>query len=117
MTKIVNKLPVMADLLEKFKIASVNRATAKLTSDFAALCAEFTTRFNANEWILMGNKDVYYVNDIVGLLPNLANRDCNYQYGSSGYNTSYLNNLNFEGFAGDLPTYNEAFKCVLPPLP
>lgn len=114
MTKIVDKLPVMADILEKFRVASLTRATESLTADFAALCAEFTTRFANNKWILMGNKDVYYVNDIVGLLPNLANRSCDHCSGYYKYKTDFLNNLKFAGcFDGDLPTYNEAVKCFV----
>ena len=105
MTKIVTKLPVTKETLQRFREdelrKTIDAATAELEENFAALCDEFAMRFDADEWILMANKDVYYVNDIVGLLPNLANRNCDYQRGDYSYNTNQLNNLKFEGFDGD----------------
>lgn len=112
MTKIISKLPVSAEELQNFKHTALKQKisafAAKLENDFAALCQEFTTRFNNNEWIYMGNKDVYYNNDIFGLLPDLANRYCDYNNGGNNYNTDLLKNLKFAGFKGDLPTLDEA---------
>ncbi len=112
MTKIITKLPVSAAELQNFREAALKQKisyfSTKLEGDFAALCTEFTSRFADNEWIYMGNKDVYYNNDIFGLLPNLDKRSCNYQNGGNYYDTSFLNTLDFAGFKGDLPTLDEA---------
>ena len=117
MTKILTTLPVSAGELQRFRGESLTKmiddAATTLEENFDTLCNEFTTRFNANEWILMGNKDVYYNNDIVALLPNLANRNCDYCSGYYNYNVGFLNNLSFEGFNGDLPTLEEAKKCFV----
>lgn len=113
MTKIVTKLPVSAEKLQEFKESSLKKmiaeAAKKLEVDFAALCTEFNNRFNKNEWILM-EKDVYYINDIVGIIPNLSNLD---PYSIAEYNNYIYNadTLKFAGFQGNLPTLNEIKKC------
>ena len=92
MTKIITKLPVSAEGLKNFRESALKKmidaVTSKIEESFAVLCLEFTNRFNANEWIKMANKDVFYNNDIFGLIPNLNTRNCNYQYGNSTYNTN-----------------------------
>ncbi|MBQ9486698.1 MAG: hypothetical protein IJU91_02710 [Selenomonadaceae bacterium] len=112
MTKIITTLPVSAEDLQNFKDDALKgliaKAAAQFEEKFTPLYDEFSARFNADEWIKMGNKDVYYNNDVFGLLPNLANRNCNYQYGNYNYDTNLLNNLKFEDFEGDLPTFYEA---------
>ena len=68
MTKIITKLPVSAEGLKNFRESALKKmiavATSKIEESFAVFCLEFTNRFNANEWIYMKNKDVYYINDI-----------------------------------------------------
>ena len=61
----------------------------------------------------MDNKDVYYNNEIFGLLPNLNNRNCDYCDSYYTYKREFLNNLTFSGFQGDLPTYDEAFRAFV----
>ncbi len=111
MTKIITKLPVSAENLQIFKHTELKRLLAQFAAGiedkFSVLCIEFTNRFNADEWIYMGNKDVYYNNDVFGLFPNLEKRNCDYQYGNYTYNTNLLNNLEFSGFKGELPTLDE----------
>ena len=119
MTKIITTLPVTSAQLQLFRETAlkemIDNAAREIErkGNFSRLCEEMTARFAADEWIFMSNKDVCYVNDIVGLLPNLANRNCDCQYGSNNYNTNQLNNLKFEGFDGDLPTYVEAIRCFI----
>ncbi|MBR6012741.1 MAG: hypothetical protein IK062_03035 [Selenomonadaceae bacterium] len=112
MTKILTKLPVTVESIKDFRENAlkkmISKASSKLEENFSVLCEEFDQRFKNNEWIKMQNKNVYYNNDIFGLIPNLNVRNCNYQYGNLAYNTNNLKNLEFEGFAGDLPTYHEA---------
>lgn len=112
MTKIIEKLPVSAEALQDFRKDElkkyISRTDAILEGNFSVLCLEFTNRFNANEWIYMDNKDVYYNNDIFGLIPNLDKRACDACDSYYSYNESFLNRLEFSGFKGDLPTYYEA---------
>ena len=116
MTKIITKLPVDADEFKKFRELALKKmiddAAKVIEESFSAICAEFTNRFNSGEWIYMKDKDVYYINDIVGLMPNLASRNFYYQGGSSIYNTNDLKSrLAFSGFDGDFPTEKEVKKC------
>lgn len=114
MTKIITKLPVAADALKSFRdsalMTMINGAVAKIEQHFEKLCAEFTTRFNANEWIFMSKKDVYYINDIVAIIPNLKNFQCKTTQERYGY-TYESEPLKFYGFNGDLMTEGESQKC------
>lgn len=109
MTKIITTLPVSAEDLQNFKDDALKtlivKAAAQIEAKFTPLYDEFTARFNADEWIYMGNKDVYYNNDVFGLWPDLAMIDCRAQYSYENY---FLNNFKFEDFDGDLPTFYEA---------
>lgn len=114
MTKIVTKLPVSAEDFKNFRENALKKmiaaATSKLEGNFSVLCLEFTNRFNANEWIFMSNKDLCYINDIFGIMPNLSHFD------SMGYGEGVSYNrddsrLKFQGFQGDLMTESEAEKC------
>ena len=111
MTKIITKLPVSAEDLQNFKDDALKtliiKAAAQFEEKFTSLYDEFTKRFNADEWIQMSNKDVFYNNDVFGLFPNLNRRQCDFCDSYYNYNESFLNRLDFEGFKGDLPTYGE----------
>lgn len=113
MTKIITKLPVDADELKKFRESALKKMiddAAKVVEEgFPVLCNEIKNRFNSGEWIYMQNKDVYYINDIVGLMPNLSNWYCPISDSRQDYNTS--TNLKFHGFNGVLPTEAEVKKC------
>ena len=112
MTKIITKLPVSAENLQNFKDDALKKlisaAATHIEEEFKTLYDEFTARFNADEWIHMGNKNVVYIHKIFSLIPNLAKRRCDHSNGCNYYPRNFLNNLNFDGFNGHLPTYNEA---------
>ena len=112
MTKIITKLPITSDDLRHFKDDSlrqmISEAVTALEAEFNTLCEEFYHRFTNNEWILMGNKDVYYINAIFGLMPNIANLTMSYQCGNERYS---FPDLDFGGFTGTLPTEVEARRC------
>ena len=113
-TKKIAVFPVDEKTFADYSDAKLKRvislASDNFSEKFSALCAEFKTRFAANEWIQMGNKDVYYINDIVGLMPNLNNFDSAGHSEYYGYSES-TDRYKFGGFQGDLMTGTEARKC------
>ena len=114
MTKIITKLPVTAEALKDFREnalkKNIEEAVGVIEESFSILCNEITNRFNANEWIYMQDKDVYYINDIVGLMPNLNNYN---RYTVKEYEnyTFDASKLKFSNFDGDLMTDAETRKC------
>lgn len=122
-TKSIKTLPISAAKFKAFKQARLKEMIAKkageIAQEFAGLTAEFEERLNAHEWVFLINKDdpgntdkeVYYIPEIVGLMPNLEKRACDKQYGNGGYNTDLLTRLDFANFKGDLPTEKEARAC------
>ena len=114
MTKIITKLPVAADEFKKFRELALKKmiddAAKVIEKDFPALCAEFTNRFNSGEWIYMKDKDVYYINDIVALMPNMKNFSIYIVKELDAY-AFYPDKLKFSNFQGDLMTEDELVKC------
>lgn len=128
-TKSVEKLPITKKQLDKFKKKLVKELVTKkageIENEFEGLCAEFDERFNKHEWIWLSNKDnankeVYYIPEITGLMPNLQKWGCNYQNSYYAFNLDTFKNAfglkdlkdwNFWGFSADFPTEAEARAC------
>ena len=122
-TKSIKTLPISAAKLKAFKEARLREMIAEKAEEFAkefeGLCDEFDKRFEEHEWIFLVNKDtpddaqkeVYYIPEIVGLMPNLKKRECPYSRADYAYDESFLNGLDFAGFKGVLPTEYEARAC------
>lgn len=113
MTKIITKLPVTADALKAFKESAlkkiIDEAAGVLEEKFFTLCSEVANRLNSGEWILM-DKDVYYINDIVALMPSGDNYNF-YQIPEHTNYTFAADKLKFGKFDGDLMTESEMTKC------
>ena len=114
MTNIITKLPVTADALKNFRESVLKKiigeAVDVVEESFAILCNEITNRFNAGEWIYMQDKDIYYINDIVALMPNVNNFN-RYTVAEHLKYTYDADRLKFGNFNGDLMTKDEMNKC------
>ncbi|MBQ7199439.1 MAG: hypothetical protein IJS29_09270 [Selenomonadaceae bacterium] len=94
----------------------IEQAAANVQNDFNVLCEEFAEKFRNKKWIYLTregqSEGVYYVNEIVGLIPDLAVHSCSsaYAYRPIDYNDGNILNesrLAFAGFKGVIPTENE----------
>lgn len=63
-------------------------------------------------WTYIVNKDVYYIPEIVGVMPNLVNFKTSAQECSdSAFDAPSVEKMKFGEFNGDFPTATEAKKC------
>lgn len=88
----------------------IEQTATKIEKYFEPLFAEFNKKFQDNQWILMQNKDVYYIDDVFGIMPNLYNFDSMTCLEHKLYSPD-PDRLKFSGFQGDLLTETEARRC------
>lgn len=63
-------------------------------------------------WTYIVNKDVYYIPEIVGVMPNLVNFETSAQKCSNAaFDAPSVEKMKFGEFDGDFPTATEAKKC------
>ena len=92
----------------------IQEANEFIESESEKLCAYYNTIFQRKEWMLLqapNKANVYYVHDIAGLVPDLKTFVCDSKSCRSSFRSSWLSNLSFTGFPGELPTKDEAQKC------
>lgn len=116
-TKTITKIRVSPEEMADYKAAEIN----SLIETFAAQVEEradallvWAKNSNVqNTWTYMANKDVFYIPQLVGVMPNLENFDASFQKGSnSSFQMLDAEYMNFAGFAGDFPTAHEAAQCL-----
>lgn len=116
MTKIVKTLPIMENELADFKKKKIEKwidsDCEKIELQISDLVKFIGEKINSQKWIYMRNKDVYYIPNIVALIPNLDNYVIKYSVRADNY-FKYDENIdiNFSGFDGYIPTDREAIKC------
>ena len=119
-TKQITAVPVeekdFAGYRDEKLVKVIEQAAANIQNDFNVLCEEFAEKFRNKKWIYLTregqSEGVYYVNEIVGLIPDLAVHSCSsaYAYRPIDYNDGNILNesrLAFAGFKGVIPTENE----------
>lgn len=115
-TKTITKIKVSPEEMQLYKEAEID----SIIQTFAAQVAERADALSVwaknakadSQQTYMVNKDVYYIPQIVGVMPNLENinvtyhrcSDANFQKPNDKY-------MKFAGFAGDFPTPHEAVGC------
>lgn len=119
-TKSIERLPISKNRFDEFKKRRLKEIIAKkaesVEKEFEDLCAEFDAKFESHEWIWLSKKDdkakeVYYIPEITAIMPNLDKWVCA-EYSTGGYyDTDQIENLDFFGFVGDLPTEVESRTC------
>lgn len=122
-TKKITVIPVDKETFTEQSDVELKKFIAHTNEGFndmlATLYQEFQAKFQAKEWIYLTragqSEGVYYINDLVGLLPDLDKHSCNagYAYRSITYNDSEIlsaKRLTFAGFKGVIPTRDEARK-------
>ena len=122
-TKQITAIPVEEKDFSSYRDEKILKiiadTAAQFQSNFNALCAEFEEKFKAKKWIYLTREGkpegVYYVNDIVGLIPDLRVHSCDsaYAYRPIDYNNSDIlrdSRLAFAGFKGTIPNENEVRK-------
>lgn len=122
-TKKITVIPVDEETFTEQSDVELKKFIAHTNEGFndmlATLYQEFQAKFQAKEWIYLTragqSEGVYYINDLVGLLPDLDKHSCNaaYAYRPITYNDSEIlsaKRLAFAGFKGLIPTRDEARK-------
>ena len=114
MTKIIKTLPITQQKLANFKKKKIeewiNADCEKIEQQISELIRFVDYKLNSQEWIYMKEKDVYYIPNIVSIMPNLDNFLITY-YSEAGKIFKYKGTNRFSGFNGDIPTDKEAKQC------
>lgn len=114
-TKTVAKIKVSAEEMtvckEETLAAIVQLAAERIQKEAEALCAWAKNEQADTIWTYMPNKDIFYVPQIVGVMPNLAVFEATCQKCSnSSFEMPSAEQMKFAGLAGDFPTPNEASR-------
>ena len=88
MTKTVTKIKVSPEEMQAYKEEQLNAAIQKAAAsvqEAATVLLQWAADAKAtSEWTFMSNKDVYYIPEIVGVMPNLRNFAATFQRCSDG---------------------------------
>ena len=119
-TKQISAIPIAAEDFEVNRDEQIKKAVSEastaLANVFNKLCAEFEEKFRSKKWIYLTHEGqsegVYYVNDIVGLFPDLNVHNCSPAYSyrpitSSDSQIVSPARLQFSGFQGVIPNESE----------
>ena len=115
MTKIIKEFPVSKQELETFRKEKIKSLIQEI-SDFVQtltekFCSQFGEKMKSGSWIEMGNKDIFYANEIVSFVPNYKRYAFSFFNSGYSFNEDVFNKTNtFEGFCGTLPTYEEVLS-------
>ena len=116
-TKTITKIHATPEEMAGYREAEINR----LIETFAAQVEERADALlvwakNSNvqsTWTYMANKDVFYIPQIVGVMPNLENFDASFQNCADPmFKAPSDEKMNFAGFDGDFPTLEEANRSL-----
>ena len=116
-TKTITKIHVSPEEMAGYKAAEINSRietfAAQVEERADALLVWAKNSNVQSTWTYMANKDVFYIPQIVGVMPNLEIFDASFQKGSnSSFQMPDAEYMNFAGFAGDFPTEHEAAQCL-----
>lgn len=116
-TKTITKIAVSPEEMAIYKGVELDGALGKLAAQIQAnafLQWAKTKRIHET-WMYIPNKDVYYIPEIVGVMPNLKTFEASYHNTGSLFSVSdakkKMELMNFGDFVGDFPTEQEAVKC------
>lgn len=123
-TKTITKIKLSPEELKLYEQEhkSAERQSDKIQSIVSVLLDELKVQVDilllntkklleGDSWVYMGNKDVYYIPRIVGIMPNLQTFDATYRQCSYSFNAPSVAQMSFAGFSGDFPTQREAELC------
>ena len=122
-TKRITALPVDAETFADKKEIKIRRSLSVSCDNFkekiSELCAGLEAHFAKKNWVYLSrageSEGVYYVNEIVGLLPDLAVHQCSYAHSyypitNSDSKIVSPERLKFAGFQGVIPNETEVKK-------
>ena len=114
-TKTVKKIKVSPDEMTAYKENTSDKLideTAEQVNHHADILLSWAkiNKIDKN-WTYISNKDVYYIPEIVGVMPNLLNFEATYQRCNLNFSAPSVEQMKFSGFNGDFPTSLEAGKC------
>lgn len=117
-TKPLKVLPISTEQFKKFReqklLRLIDESATELEKKFSALCEEFGTKFNGDQWILMKRKnqepEVYYIHAIAGVMPDLNKFSCATKREDYNYDIS-TDRWKFADFQGDLLSETEMNRC------
>ena len=115
MTKTIKKIKVSPEEMANYKEEQLDLVISNMTeqvSHYAHILFEWTKKISKDAWIYMGNKKVYYIPEIVGIMPDLVSFETSVQQCSNAaFTVPSEEKMKFGGFRGEFPTENEAKKC------
>ena len=110
-TKTITKIKVSPEEMQLYKEAEIDGIIQTFATQVAeradALSVWAKNAKAQSAWIYMANKDVYYIPQIVGVMPNLENFDATAQ-NCADLHFKAPSDMIFSGFDGDFPTIEEA---------
>ena len=115
-TKTIEKIKISENEIAAYREAQlaavVQESAAEIEKQVAALCTWAENEQARTLWTYMPDKDVFYIPQIVGVMPNLAvfNASCQ-KCSDASFNVPSEEYMMFAGFAGDFPTPTEAARC------
>ena len=112
-TKTVSKIKVSPEEIDHVKdqqFYAIIQREADRISEIADIVLQFASRL-MSDWIYMINKYVYYIPQIVGVMPNLNYFSTSYQNCAESTVVIDSELMKFFGFDGVLPTLQEAQEC------
>lgn len=115
-TKTITKIHVTPEEMAGCREAEINSRietfAAQMQERADALLVWAKNSNVQNTWTYMANKDVFYIPQLVGVMPNLGDFDVTVQ-GCSNSLVKYPTDeqMKFADFEGDFPTESEAKRC------
>lgn len=115
-TKTITKIHVTPEEMAGYRDAEINSRietfAAQVQEHADALLVWAQNSNVQNTWTYMSKKDVFYIPQIVGVMPNLGDFDVTVQ-GCSNSLVKYPTDeqMKFADFEGDFPTKSEAKRC------
>lgn len=115
-TKTVTKIKVSPQEMTAYKedaLKSMIAEAAQQINNYADILLSWAKANNVDKnWSYIDNKDVYYIPEIVGVMPNLVDFNTTLQQCSNAnFTAPSVDKMTFGGFSGNFPTAEEATKC------
>ena len=115
-TKTVTKIKVSPQEMTAYKedaLKSMIAEAAQQINNYADILLSWAKANNVDKnWSYIDNKDVYYIPEIVGVMPNLVNFNATIQHCSeANFVAPSVDKMTFGGFSGNFPTAEEAITC------
>ncbi len=111
-TRTVKTVKVPSEAMQAYKDAMLEKmisdAAEKVKRSADTLWDWAKSHDITKNWTYMSNKDVYYIPDIAGIMPNWEKFEATFQNCNCAFGKPSMEKMKFGGFEGDFPTEKEA---------